>query len=1450
MDTDDTTTFCSGSSVYQQTSGVNYSCVDHFYSDAECEGDDWEDPAEFVETCEDACDGDTRVRGSCSNGACTSGSRTDCNAMDTSSTTTYCSGSAIYRQTSGVDYSCDDATCDGDSWQNQPVYVGSCADTCDGNTRVWGRSCNNGSCTSGNRTDCNAMDIDTTSRYCTDGAVRERTWRVDYSCSGSTCTADDGRWLPDRDVGITECAWGCTNGACNPDPCIDYTCNDVCDGNTAHRAEYCTAYGGIPICVYEEEGTDCDAEDEFIRTEAFCSGIEIKTHDLYLNVECRGGTCTTGIHEWRNEQPEGTCTDTCVGDTRYWGVSCDDAECAYSRTTDCTAMNTTFTEPFCASDHTLARRTWTSTFGCVGGTCDQQTGAWTTDGDAVHCAWGCEDDQCNPDPCIGVSCGNTCIGDILMTDGSCTNGACVYRTATTCSVADRSPTQRICVGNAIYEETRPIDAWCDVNRCVETAQEPRTDYIDTCRTDSCNGDVSSWGEVCSNGACTGGMTTDCNQMDTPRTTITSCSADGTAVRAREEWTNVSCDAATGRCDSGFLAHANDHVNDRCANHVPAPEVLNRWCDGATPVREVRERSWGCVDAQCVETNKWDTVVRDAPCALSDRCDDGACITCEPDWSCDDWSDCDDAPYQYRTCTDTYDCALATRPEEARACACTLEAAMWTDVNGEQIDEAVDGHTVMLTVEHHGHCEGWIIPIEFMNASWGPLRDQLRTSDHFAFTSDASPSSQPWTATYDLRDTWGKNHVYVQFPTFDDFESDRLRVRPYTEEGGTVLALLSSNPPTPMTGSDRLCLEGRDVTVTDRCKELWRRAQVIAEVESEEDLVWVLEHTIGDSTKMITWFVACVGCAIGVPAGAAVCVDTVGFGCVVMSLVANICYVGCLDFIGDIAVFALRPVWRWVLNTWIGQWIEARVVHGARIAATDIRDDLAHYTLELPDGQVDDLFSHVAPGSPYRISILRYSNHIKRYPGGDRFLVYNLEKDGFFVPNFRTLTPGPDGDTALLGRLFEGDEFATMFDGMLPEITGGRFAETDLMVNFRFTSVISDDAGNAMPSTYGLTHWLTESRKSQVSIALQSIKTKFGDDAARIIIAFTTPHEVGHAVAARMAADNGFALRRSSQSITPAIEFLNDAFASTRLLGTRQSAYTAVAREEVLRMGASNEYRYRVVDAFVNAAVRGRLDDSAYALAALRARARRFATPEEAADIDTQLLRDLDDRLAGVASDVQRHVRAEYERITEELLADADVYAQGLLTRWSDDLVTMLCERYRYIECVQIPPVRTSDPDVEELQESSNTVILPPTDTWVIDGGHTEDTGQWEDDADPEEPIYDGDLPTPTDQLEAIPQAPCYRFHGTCESERGMVRTSCEPLEREECDAPGLLSTPEECGAMRTIYRDHCLGSRLPETDADQAVGCTCATSAAPDASLAALAVALTTHRVRRKSRRK
>jgi MYXO-CTERM domain-containing protein len=475
-------------------------------------------------------------------------------------------------------------------------------------------------------TDSNACTVGDTcdaSQNCVPGAPLTCNTPPANSCTDSntllsfspagTCSAAKGCSYTSTSK---NCPFGCSNSACNPDPCTSVSCTTV--PNDCYTAGSGTCVGGIcqftPLaantpCVKDlcDVGDKCDGSGKCVAgtpkpiddsnpcTADVCDGTGKITHtnvsdgtncddgDLCNGIDlCQAGVCKKGAPNPCSTPPIGGCyaaTGTC---------NQSDGSCTYQPSSPTTTCNDTFActtgdkcdgnghcggaavictpgAPTCFDVNTS--RTFTA------GTCDAASGACSIVPSDKHCDFGCDSVSglCKQDPCIGIVC-NAPTKSCEQQIGACVGGTCVY----------------------------PVtpDAACD------------------------DGDPCTSNDKCSNAGDCAGTPIACNTPDPPKcsdaNTSTTENSSGTCSNAMCKYTTTpttctkGCDATSGLC-----------VGDPCKGIT---------CD--QPPDQCHQDHGTCgADGMC----KYDLKVEGAtcddgkPCTTNDKCD--ASGTCAGETSC-------------------------------------------------------------------------------------------------------------------------------------------------------------------------------------------------------------------------------------------------------------------------------------------------------------------------------------------------------------------------------------------------------------------------------------------------------------------------------------------------------------------------------------------------------------------------------------------------------------------------------------------------------------------------------------------------------------------------------------------------------------------------------------------------------------------------------------------------
>ncbi|MDP3236177.1 MAG: hypothetical protein Q8N26_25535 [Myxococcales bacterium] len=327
--------------------------------------------------------------------------------------------------------------------------------------------CNNGSCIGDLCQGCTTPPL----------AVCMGTSRRSYATPG-VCGTTGCTYTPVD----TACPFGCSGGACLPDPCTGVSCNapppSTCTGSvrTSYAAPGVCAMGS---CSYTASTETC----AFGCTAGACLGNP-----------CTGVTCTTPP------------TATCMGSTRKGFVSpgtCSNGQCSYAPQDTvcsngclnglclgdaCAGVTCTMPPPAqCANP--MTRRTFAAMGTCAVGVCSYTP----TDS---PCPFGCNmtTAQCNPDPCATVTCttapATTCNSSntarrVFTTPGMCSAGTCSYSFVDT---ACNSPPATTCF-NATTRRSFASTGTCSSGMCSYAPTDTTCQF--GCANNQCNADPCS-----------------------------------------------------------------------------------------------------------------------------------------------------------------------------------------------------------------------------------------------------------------------------------------------------------------------------------------------------------------------------------------------------------------------------------------------------------------------------------------------------------------------------------------------------------------------------------------------------------------------------------------------------------------------------------------------------------------------------------------------------------------------------------------------------------------------------------------------------------------------------------------------------------------------------------------------------------------------------------------------
>lgn len=456
------------------------------------------------------------------------------------------------------------------------------------------------------------------------GANTLRTYGSSGTCQSGACV-----YSPTD----TTCANGCSNGACNADPCAGVSCTSappaVCTGSNTRRVYGSPGTCGAGMCSYPTQDQTCNSPPA-----ASCIGSTARTWSA--NGTCSGGACnyTSTDTACANGCTNGACNgDPCAG------VSCTTppaATCASSTTRrtfaasgTCSAGNCSYaptdtncnTPPpnFCVTGTTL--RSYTAQGTCTSGACGYATNDTT-------CPFACANGACNPDPCAGISCTTTPAADcansttrrVYSSPGTCAGGNCSYPSTQTVCNAPPAPTCNgantvrtwsgtgTCSGGTC--SYAPIDTACNAppapsctGGVARTWTNPGTcndgqgtcSYtpVDTACGFGCSGSVCA-GDPCAGISCNSPPASTCDDAWTLRVYNSggSCSggmcnyssgtqycANGCANGACQPCNSITCGA--GCCSSGMCYLHTDWCRGTGGGTCGNGCTGGRWCDNGT-----------------------------------------------------------------------------------------------------------------------------------------------------------------------------------------------------------------------------------------------------------------------------------------------------------------------------------------------------------------------------------------------------------------------------------------------------------------------------------------------------------------------------------------------------------------------------------------------------------------------------------------------------------------------------------------------------------------------------------------------------------------------------------------------------------------------------------------------------------------------------------------------------
>jgi len=115
--------------------------------------------------------------------------------------------------------------------------------------------------------------------FCNGNELWEKRDHIKKWCSDGECKSSK----EEEKLMIEICAYGCSNGACNPNPCENVTCSSYCEGSIAYEG-HCEN----GKCIYTQ--TDCTKE-KYTDWEISCDGNVLKKVREHIRGICQEGKC-------------------------------------------------------------------------------------------------------------------------------------------------------------------------------------------------------------------------------------------------------------------------------------------------------------------------------------------------------------------------------------------------------------------------------------------------------------------------------------------------------------------------------------------------------------------------------------------------------------------------------------------------------------------------------------------------------------------------------------------------------------------------------------------------------------------------------------------------------------------------------------------------------------------------------------------------------------------------------------------------------------------------------------------------------------------------------------------------------------------------------------------------------------------------------------------------------
>jgi hypothetical protein len=257
------------------------------------------------------------------------------------------------------------------------------------------------------------------------------------------------------------------------------------------------------------------------------------------------------------------------------------------------------------------------------------------------CSFGCKIDKCEGDPCIGVTCNappaNTCSDTshltVWDTPGSCSNGTCSYTSHE--ALCNFGCANNVCNGDPCVGQT------CNAppaNYCSDTTHLQAYESPGTCANGACA--YSKHEAFCAYGCVLGACQGDpCQGVNCTTPPANYCAGAST----------LRTFAASGTCSGGSCTYATTDQNCTfgCLNgvckdcSVQTDCAAGKWCNAGTCTTCSADQHCGTTCTDCTALNPVQTCngtaciqcTTNSQCGSGKWCNAGLCLSCNTDLHC-------------------------------------------------------------------------------------------------------------------------------------------------------------------------------------------------------------------------------------------------------------------------------------------------------------------------------------------------------------------------------------------------------------------------------------------------------------------------------------------------------------------------------------------------------------------------------------------------------------------------------------------------------------------------------------------------------------------------------------------------------------------------------------------------------------------------------------------------